>query len=102
MATATVTVTVTAKPTLTVKADNKSKTYDSGPYPGFSASVTSSETCTTIGTPTFGRTAVAAINRGSYTITVTGVSSPDCTVVHEAGTLDIAPAPLDVVPHDGS
>ena len=100
--TATVTVDVTPTRILTVKADNQSKTYNGVLYSGFTASYLSDTPCTLLTPPTFGGTAAAAIDRGSYTITVSGVRSSDCTVMFAQGSLDIAPAPLTVTPRDAS
>jgi MBG domain (YGX type) len=58
---------------LTVKADDKSKTYDNAAYSPFTATITgfvNSETMAVVsGSPSFSGTAVGAVDFGTYTIT---------------------------------
>src|SRR4029077_19976999 len=64
-----------AKAHLTVKADDKSKTYDGSIFSPFTATITgfvNSENSNVVtGSPAFTGTAVTAVNAGSYTITPT-------------------------------
>lgn len=84
---------------LTVTADNKSKTYDTQPFTGFTASYSgfvNSETASVLGgTLAFSGPATTAVNAApSYTITPGGLTSSNYEITFQNGVLTINKTPL--------
>jgi hypothetical protein len=98
-----------AKAHLTVKADDKSKTYDGAVFSPFTATISGfvngENSGVVSGTPAFTGTAATAVNAGSYTITPVAntltAANYDFTVFNN-GTLTINPAPLTITANDKS
>jgi hypothetical protein len=93
--TATVQITVTQAP-LTVGVNNASKLY-LDPLPAFSWAATgfvNGDTASVLGgTPNFQTTASSSSPVGQYTVTVSGLTSPDYTVSYAPGTLTVTGRP---------
>jgi hypothetical protein len=81
---------------LTVTADPKSMVYDGTPFTGFTASYAGfapGEDASDLGgTLIFGGNAIDAVNAGTYTITVSGLSSSNYHISFVSGTLTIQQA----------
>jgi len=90
-----------SKALLTVKADNKSKTYDGQVADNFTVTYTGfvkDETATALtGTLSFNGTAVTAVTAGlDYVVTPSGYSSDNYTITYENGKLDISKRPITI------
>jgi len=88
-----------SKALLTVKADNKSKTYDGLVADNFTVTYTGfvkDETATALtGTLSFTGSAVTAVTAGlDYVVTPSGFSSDNYTITYENGKLDISKRPI--------
>ena len=121
--TAAASATITQK-ALTIKADDKEKTYDALPFSPFTASYMGliaadadagpqPKAGVLSGSVTFGGTAVGAVNAGTYAITPQGVTATNYAISFNGGTLTIDRAnatitaagfsgPYDGQPHPGS
>jgi hypothetical protein len=91
---------------LTVKADDKSKTYDGSLFSAFSSTITGfvngEDISAVTGTPTYTGAATTATEYGAYTITpvVTGLSATNYTFAPASGELQINKAELTVKADD--
>lgn len=102
---------VIEKAPLTIKADDKEKTYDGGVFEEFTASyhglVAGDHESHLLGELQFGGSAVGAVNANEYTITASGLSSSNYDITFEQGTLTVHKRPLTVTavgtpkPYDG-
>ncbi len=87
---------------LTGAVNNDAKVYDGKPYSGgngvrFSGFVGGDTIASLAGTLTYGGSAQGAVNAGIYTLTASGLSSPNYTITWLPGTLTITKAPLTVM-----
>jgi hypothetical protein len=99
-----------AKATVTVTADDKSKTYNGLPYSPFTVSYSgfqygqTTSTASVTGALAYTGNAVGAVNANTYAIApdVSALSAPNYTFTPKSGTLTILPAPLTVRADDKS
>jgi len=94
-------LTITPRP-ITIKADSISRVYGN-PTPGFSISLAVgtlaySDSLASLGSPAFTTSPVnPAVNVGTYTITVSGLSNPNYSIAFDnTGVLTITPRPITV------
>jgi hypothetical protein len=96
-------LTVTRAP-LTVKAQNKQKTYDGQAFSPFTVEFSGfvlDEDATVLGGAlAFSGTAGGAVNAGSYTIIPGGLTSTNYEIKFENGTLTIDPRPITIKGND--
>ena len=96
-----------AKAPLTVTANNASKTYDGQAFAGgngvgYSGLVNGETASVLSGTVSYGGTAQGAINAGSYTLSLSGLSSNNYDISYANGALTVAKAPLTVTANNAS
>lgn len=95
------------QPTITVTADNASKTYDGAVYSGYSVAyggfVNGDTSAVLNGTLTYGGNSQSAVNAGSYTISSSGLGNTlGYAVTHANGTLNISPRSITLQANDRS
>ncbi|MFG1431392.1 GLUG motif-containing protein, partial [Xanthobacter sp. V2C-4] len=92
---------VVTRAALTVTANDAGKAFDGAAYSGgngvtYSGFVGSDTAASLGGTLAYGGTAQGAVNVGSYSITVSGLTSANYSIAYAPGALTISPAALTV------
>ena len=95
------------KASLTVTANDASKTYDGQAFSGnngvsYSGFASGDNASVLSGTLSYGGTAQGARSAGSYTISPSGLSAANYNISYANGTLAINPAPLTIAANDAS